>query len=187
MPTLQSEKELEDYLYSVLGSNGSVNEEFRGVPFRQTNLEGYGIIDLMAISHAPGQSIPDLEINIIELKKNEIDLTAIGQICRYKKGVERAIKNLPDRTVKKFNFIIRGYLIGTEFTSGDVCYVADNLSWLVCIFYKLNISTGISLETDSGDWYSTSENFNSIAGLFKSYVQDFILPEYKQLLKYCEP
>ena len=189
MPII-TEKELEDYLFDW-SPNGPDEDEY-GHPlgldheniFRQVNIKGYGIIDLLSVSIAcEGELMPSITIDIIELKKGAIDYNAFGQICRYKIALERFIDEL--RLVKGHKYFkdieIRGILVGDNINlNGDLCYAIESTSWLSLYTYELDLKEGISFGLASG-WYSKKEDFSD---LYRRVKDDFIssyIAEYTSL------
>lgn len=183
MPQLLNEAELEEYLFGVLSEYGIISEEICGTPFRQVTFKGYGTADLIVLSTDLGLSAPKLIISIIELKKNEIDLTAVGQICRYRKAILRLIEK-NQRIHRHFEDIdIRGYLIGSVLGSGDVCYLIESIEWLTTIIYSISLETGLELQTVLNGWHAPDEDFLDIEARFIGYVHKQIIPSYHSLLR----
>ena len=171
-----SEKELEDYLFSHNGENAGIPAE--GILLRQVNIEGYGVMDLLHIEFSPDvDGMPNVYIKIIELKKDVIDSNAIGQICRYKKGVERAFELFSKgKHGKHFKRVeIEGMLLGRSINdNNDVGHTIDAIDWLTCKTYSLSIVNGIEFE-DHANWYRVLEDFSSfMATLVSSSKSDYI-------------
>lgn len=184
MPDLSSEKELEDYLYSIDMKDCEDHPAgCEGKCFRQVEIAGCGIIDLLYIdvvldydNQPPNKAFPCFSVKIVELKRGAIDFNAVGQISRYKVSLERYIKNRTN-TRRKLQFSISGILIGKEYDTGDVCFVVDSLEWLTCSFYKIDIKSGITFEHQQG-YHMARENYKNLDKLTKD-----LLPEYLSQLR----
>jgi len=189
MPTI-TEKELEDYLFDW--SPNSPYEEEEGHPlgidhgniFRQVNIKGYGVIDLLSVKiECEGELIPSIIIDIIELKKGVIDYNALGQISRYKVALEKFISELREEKGFKYfkNLEIRGILVGDNINlNGDLCYAIQSIPWLSLYTYDIGLREGISFELSYG-WSNNDENFSD---LYRRIKDDFIRPyiaEYTSL------
>jgi hypothetical protein len=173
-----SEKELEDYLFAL--KTGKNPLEIYGKCFRQVNLDGYGIIDLLYVEIEPSYSpnkheqYPDVTITIVELKKGLIDFTALGQLCRYKRGVERFLSIREKQRWSTYeNIKVKGILIGKDYASGDICFAIDQIKWVKCWHFDFNLKNGISFEESSG-WINTDENFKSLERLKESFFPKYI-------------
>lgn len=182
MANLSSERELEDYLFNL----GQTGEDFPlscyGKVFRQVSFPAYGIADLLYIDIEPGPT-PTVRITIVELKTNEIDLNAVGQICRYRKALSQYINHLfikhPKHTL---NIEIEGILVGRQYSSGDVCYVIDSVDWLRCYHYNLSLHDGIDFE-ESGGWYRGDESFEPLNNIAAEFVSEYLF-QYKEGRRY---
>ncbi|MCK5613372.1 hypothetical protein KAR91_66495 [Candidatus Pacearchaeota archaeon] len=179
MPQLKSENELEDYLY------GDSELECYGDCFRQVPIKGYGIIDLLYIhiDNDPAENRPLISITIVELKKDYIDLNALGQICRYKIALERFFEN----SKHNLRYEIKGVLVGSDYASGDICFTVDAIDWLSCYHYSISLTDGISFSYENG-WYRDDECFASLNKLAKSFLTQYKevcrdLIKYKKYIK----
>ena len=182
MPQLRTEEELEQYIFDSFGSDFDWGWFEGDVLLRQFCISGYGVADLVKVSVAPGyngrKNIPELNITVMELKKDEVKLDAVGQICRYRTGISRALDKMRNRNGNiLFTYEIEGILIGKEYDSGDVCYVVDNTDWLSTYTFDISLSDGISFSSDAG-WYSTKEKDSVV-------VNSEIFKEFKSMLRYC--
>lgn len=167
MAELKNEKELEDYIVELLEADEF--EYIDGKPFRQIAITGYGIIDILVVNAEhinPETTI--LHIYIIELKKGKIDLSALGQICRYRKGIINAINKNPE-VFGKYKFDINGYLIGSEIElNGDFCYVPENIDWLSILIYELSLSEGLTFHEDDMDYFCNQGDFTQFIKWFEN-------------------
>ncbi len=188
MVELRNERELEDYIYHEL-SNREISDEnicdfISGIPQRQFQITGYGVIDLITFDVSPGDHKPLLTIEIIELKKNEIDYNAIGQISRYKTAIERSIQSI-NKFYKHFEVEIKGFLIGSHIGNGDVRYVLDNMKWITTLSYELTLQEGISFQDHIG-WYRPDEDFTNIYSKLLDLFNERIGKNYKNWMSHCD-
>ena len=177
-----SEKELEDYLFSLKINRNPLLVD--GKCFRQVNLGGYGIIDLLYIDIksecAPPEypQYPYVTITVVELKKGSIDFSSLGQICRYKRGLERFLSQQINKRYHITSRIkVEGVLVGSDYANGDICYTIDQINWLECWHYNLDLKEGIELEHSTG-WYRDDEDFKSLFRLKEAFF-----PRYLRLFK----
>lgn len=174
MPSLIDEKELESHLCELHASNCW---PFRDVDFlmRQLKLKGYGVADLVSVSilRDNNYSVPIVSVIIYELKKGDIDLNAVGQISRYRTAIIRMLKpNCGGDSNRKYYFEVNGVLIGGGYTGGDVCYAVDNIDWLRCYHFDIDLFEGMEFHLSEG-WYSTEENTSKIPN-FRLFVRKFV-------------
>lgn len=90
----------------------------RGIYYRQMNLVGAGIMDIVGIQIGKdihdGVSYPFLRVRIYELKQHQITCNDVGQLCRYIDSVEvnsekiKAHFNVPEN----YTIQVSGALIG---------------------------------------------------------------------------
>ena len=180
MPEIKiTEKELEDFIFAEQENP----IEVYGKPFRQVNITGYGLIDLLYIDISEidldrnNKIRPYIKITIVELKKDKIDLNALGQICRYKTAIERYLRE--NNQFDQHGYItIEGVLVGNGYASGDICYAVDQMEWLHCWHYKIDLKKGISLDPSHG-WLNSGEDFKGLARL-KSEITKEYLSAYKE-------
>ena len=177
MANLNSEKELEDYLFGL-----EQDEDFplpcSGKVFRQVSFPTYGIADLLYIDMEPAPT-PTVRISIVELKVNEIDLNAIGQICRYRQALHRYINHLFKKHPEHKKAIkCKGILVGKEYANGDICYVVDSIPWLSCYHYDLSLRNGIDFVQSEG-WYREDESFEPLNRITTEFASEYIT-QYKE-------
>ena len=179
--TLESEKELEDFLHLSLDEHLEINS---GDVYRQVNIPGYGVVDLLSVNIGGDwdeRCRPLIAVTIIELKKGDIDFNALGQICRYKVAIERFF----EKSKHYYNVEVRGILVGSGYTSGDICYAVDSIDWLSCSHFSMDLASGITFEDSSG-WYSTDENFKKLIEISQDILPEYI-NAYKCFWRNCKP
>lgn len=120
--------------------------------FRQYNLGSYGIIDLVGISATTQFGYLEVFVTIYELKKDEIGMSALGQICRYKKAFE---DHFQDAGISQFE--VRTVLIGSQIeASSNFVYVASQIDLLHCYTYEIGIKGLSFTEHELSDFHPGS-------------------------------
>lgn len=129
------EKSLEDIIFET--PNEFLRQRglpIKGKKFRQVRIGNYGIADIITIERRPhffkcqGQDMIEyfLTITIYELKKDTIDIQALGQGCRYIKGIDEWFEHSNKFQHDNIDFSV--CLIGSKVSlNGDFVYVADLL------------------------------------------------------------
>lgn len=159
MPVLENEKELENYLLSLPLDDEHplagiwVND--LSTIMSQVKIGNYGIIDLLILSFNTSTDTPKptLEITIVELKKGEIDFNAFGQVCRYKRGMERLLE---EHNMTR-NVDLNAVLVGRKYAGGDICYAINHCEWLEVYLYDLSLKEGLSFARDWKGWKEVNE------------------------------
>lgn len=120
------EKDLEDIIWESdkeeLAERGFI---IYGKLFRQLKIGNYGIADLVSINRGVEGLKNALNINVIELKKDSIGISAFLQAVNYVKGIDSYLK------FRKFShpYFFNITLIGSEIdTSGSFCFIQDLFS-----------------------------------------------------------
>lgn len=94
----------------------------KGKPKRQLRIGSYGIADLVYFNRVSTGINPHLEINVVELKKDKIGISALLQAVGYCRGIDRYLQKRDFSSDYYFNII----LIGREVdTSGNLVYLTD--------------------------------------------------------------
>lgn len=190
MAIVDNEKELEDYLYNEAKINdGKWSDYFTdGKIFRQVNITGYGIIDLLYVDfEIPEQDFdyPEVRITIIELKKGQIGYKALEQIARYRTAVERYLNALNEKNPKKFTYTVNGFLVGNEIDiHSDFVYLLNNIEWLTALTYFISFDEGLILSEPQRGWYDKRENFDSLKVQLTETMPAF-LKSYKMWSSYA--
>jgi hypothetical protein len=144
MPTID-EKELEDYLMEP--GNLQRLELFEEMDYaqRQVNLGAYGIADIISIQ--PG--IPEVHdadycITVIELKRDDINVSTLMQACRYLGAIKQFIEGFHKGKYVRFETKI--VLVGRNINVNDWTYLGHQFSNVAIWTYSLDLETGISFE-----------------------------------------
>ena len=93
----------------------------------------------------------EVTLTIIEIKKGKINLQALGQISRYKVGLEDFLSTLPRKRKKLIK--IDCVLLGFKYADDDAWAVVKNCSWIDVIFYDISFS-GITFEAHNGFYFN---------------------------------
>lgn len=147
--------------------------ELKGKMFRQVNLLDYGIIDLMVVElvrSASGKS-KYINIEILELKKDAIDVTAVMQAYRYVTGIQNLF--LYEYDLENHMTEISVSVIGNTFNSnGDFPFFVNNKSYDLNLYtYSLDFEHGLRFDQVSTNWRKTNAR---PVKLERSIVKDLI-------------
>ncbi|SMF41158.1 hypothetical protein [Desulfovibrio gilichinskyi] len=106
MVTVESEKEVEEYLCSFL------EKEIRLSVLQQPNLGSYGIADIIAWTVINEDDSRTLLAHVIEVKKGKAGVEGLAQLCRYMKAVELSLNELKNENFCTLNnVLVQGMLI----------------------------------------------------------------------------
>lgn len=155
------EKDLEDIIYenaNTVEGRKLLEErglEFSGHTYRQVSMGKYGIADLVNI-HAysdrirKGHSAHYLDVNVIELKKDIINIDTLLQAVGYKKAVEEYFDNYCSKAWDVLD--VKVTLIGKKIEiESNFVFLLDELDWLHAYTYSYSIN-GLHFEERYG-WY----------------------------------
>lgn len=168
------EKNLEDIVFET--PNHLLKERglpIRGKKFRQVKIGNYGIADLITLNRQTyvrdNNVFQTLYVTIYELKKDLVDIGAMMQAFRYRKGIECYFdeRNIfQDIDGIEYHTI----LIGKEINlNNDFAYTIDAVNELTVYTYLYSFN-GISFKDEYG--YSlTNPNFGNIRKS-KSIIRD---------------
>lgn len=181
------EKNLEDIIYE----NANTKEgrkllkerglDLCGRTYRQVSMGKYGIADLVNI-HAfsdrirKGFSAHYLYVNIIELKKDIVNIDTLLQAVGYKKAVDEYLEGYCAKTWEDYEVSIT--LIGQKLeTDSNFVFLLNELDWLHAYTYSYSINV-LNFEERYG-WYKPnaldgntvsklkSPKINEIADIFR--------------------
>ena len=155
-----NEAELERILLSYQKESGKcfVTGSYVDFLYQQLGIGQYGIIDLLGVRVLADPAAIFININIYELKINNIKLKDVAQISRYYQGIIEYLENaysVPevcvnnDLCVRRHNKLqgkrcrievdVRGILIGRAYDlPGYVCFLVDSIPWLDCYHYSID-------------------------------------------------
>jgi hypothetical protein len=151
------EKNLEEIIYRHhfrMGERGL--HIFGNIMLRQVNFPGYGIADLIAIKYDV-DTPKTIHFEIIELKKDLIDATALMQACRY----ETAIQHLLRFKYPKLIYTTKITLIGKKIESkGDFVFLLNNCTNVNVYTYDYSFD-GIKFIKDTKNWVIVDADFRT--------------------------
>lgn len=152
------EKDLEQIIFET--ENDLLNErglDISGFKKRQIKIGNYGIADLVTIQKTYdyyNKVIPELNITIFELKKNEISINTFLQAIRYLKG----IKSFLNKRKSYYNVNYKIVLIGDSIDkNSDFIFLTDLID-------SNRYGTSFSLEFYTYDFDFNGITFNSQSG-----------------------
>jgi hypothetical protein len=114
----------------------------------------YGIADLVTLSRFTQHSV---FIEVIELKRGEVNIDTYIQANRYLSGIKRYI----ERFHPKLRVVYSTTIIGRSINLGDWVYLIDDAPNLKVITYKYDID-GISFSSHS-KYFLKDEGFSKSA------------------------
>jgi hypothetical protein len=177
-----SEKDIETLIYRELSERNydsdiweSLINEHRheGILWvkRQVNMGAYGIADIVFASRIPsgiGHSRDLLHVEVVELKKNLVDIRTLIQAERYRRCVYRFIQKKHPRMI----FKVSSTLIGSGLnTSSDWLYLTDTMPDTRVFTFRHYVD-GISLESHE-DFASPKEKLPESKQSFINTHYDF--------------
>jgi hypothetical protein len=178
------EKDLEDIIWEAYEENPDILKHrglyLYGTAFRQLNLGSYGIADIVTAyvvknkgRYPNGNTYTErvITINVIELKKDLINVDTFLQAAGYCKGIQRFIEEFyPDFNFDiKFEITLIGKKVDLE---SNFCYLPDvyNVSILT---YHADIVNGFKFQKHN-DYKMTGESQFSISRSDKIKVNQII-------------
>lgn len=139
--------------------------DIRGKLFRQVNIGGYGIADLISVEIERDRWGYDVIVTIYELKKEQINVDTLTQACRYRQGIQRFVNARYGDAIEDFYLTINITLIGkTVETQSDFVFLLNrciddcNLSVYT---YKYDID-GLCFEEVCGEWHKAKEKLDAV-------------------------
>lgn len=132
----------------------------------QFDTKTYGIPDLVFVGFdfdldKDDNPIERARIHVVELKNEQIKLSHIAQIARYKTYFQRAFDG--KEVDLSFSLVVpKGVGAGDE-----VCWVINHLDEIDIYEFELNPSEGIEFRQTKG-WFRQEENFAPALGLIGS-------------------
>lgn len=179
------ERDIEDVIFDTLATDPNSDAlqirklPLSGIPFRQVNMPGYGVIDLLTFQYLPSQVLPEgrhlcgtLYINVVELKRGELTLDDLGQLANYMSGVRRWVSDIRlDATA----IITQGYLIGRSVPRAKDNRRRDQL-WSMSpdhevYTYSFDLTTGFTFDRVTSP-PPAAESFRNLDNAFNDAVAD---------------
>lgn len=165
-----SEKEIEDFIILRLDNSSvcPVTDEQFELWFRQLNLGSYGIADIVKINTGPNG---DMDITVMEIKKEVIDVKTLTQVARYIQGIKVLFSDLmPDF---KGILSVYGEVVAPDISFNDDCvYLLNLLDDINAYVISCDMESGFSCEEDIGVWSKTEHKFpDSLAKIADDLTQ----------------
>lgn len=159
----ESEKELEDYIYSKLeNSYNPINGDDINWCARQVEIGPYGIIDLITIAFHPCEYHAGIDITIIEVKKEIITAKAFAQLARYMKGIRHYFESYEN----KVSYSVRGILVAPDIDKSDSSiYLINECEDISVYLSKMNLESGVEFEHQE-NWHVNDPDFIKFGTLF---------------------
>lgn len=165
-----SEQFIEDYVWSKLQNEGvcPVTDHITELAFRQKEIYGYGVTDIIKIDLCPSGMI---YIKILELKNQPLKPDHIAQLCRYMEGVKRIANRYIRRSKEKLYIDVSGELAGPfDSSRNDVVWLAQNLDNITLFDLSIDVEKGFRSDAIGSGWYRESENLTGYKDEVKQIV-----------------
>lgn len=141
------EKDLEDMLFEYLDDfDVLIPKGFEHGcqrKYRQVNLGSYGIADIIGVSEFNQPNNKLIEINIYELKKEEISVGTFLQALKYAKALSILFEKSNPKDSIEYNIILVGKVLKTN---SDFIYLTDFYENLHLYTYNFDFHDGITFE-----------------------------------------
>ncbi len=187
------EKDLEILIFEASKTlDGREQLRKRGLDFifnplhRQVDLGAYGILDLLQVQYETFGKQPKISIDVIELKKDEINVETFLQAIRYCTGIREYIKSRYDDADISFNIHLIGKVLETK---SNFCFLTDWIDYqgfdLIFYEYKASLEVGFYFETKSG-YHAKGRNDGKMElflDLIESYQKETISKYVDELNK----
>lgn len=148
------EKDLEEIIYeSDLDKLKERGLPLKGICKRQLRIGNYGIADLVYFDI--DRENKWLDINIVEIKKDNISLSAFMQLVRYKKGIQSYLNKRDTDFFIRFEYTLIGRDIDR---SSDLVYLPDLVPSLGIYTFDYDFD-GIKFQRHN-NYVLTDEGFN---------------------------
>lgn len=168
------EKEIEQLIWSAIQEEKFDLLWEKGLPlesqakyYRQLNLGSYGILDIASIlinkiDYPQGLTHYEVWINIIELKKNQVNMDTFKQVLAYARYAQLIFEEYESRFPNKdFRLKLKLSLIGkTIDDKSHFCFLSSIFSNVNIYTYELDFSKGLTF--NSHDSYSLSGGHSPI-------------------------
>jgi len=154
-----SEQFIEDYVESRITNNAScpVSGLDVDVHFRQLEIKGYGVADLVKIEYSENH----IEVTILELKNRQLKESDISQLSRYMRGMERLLTKY-QRKLKGFSFGVCGELAGPfDVQATDFVFIIGRLEGVTIYRLELSLDQGFKSTEIGSDWFNHGEDWKA--------------------------
>lgn len=138
--------------------------------FRQLNLSPYGIADLVNIRYCNTENT--FFIQVIELKKEKIDLAAYAQAKRYQTALKSVVEKANDRCFIDTKIEFTSILIGRTLDyANDFVFVINSDPTCQVYTYSYGVN-GISFEKIGKGWIKEAEESSSVLPALSATLYD---------------
>lgn len=158
MVTVESEREIESYLFDILSEKPSTTV------LRQIRLGEYGIADLVALTATRHNNRTTLNAHVIEIKKDRADIGGLIQLCRYKKAIEINLTSAKSEYQLIFdNIYVWGVLFCKKIVDKDnLGFILAHMQNMYVYQYAITLRKGLRMKMWPG-WVKgiNYSNFNT--------------------------
>lgn len=162
-----SEKTIEDFVFSRLSAGDvcPISNEIVTRAFRQYEIKGYGVTDIVKVLVCPG----GIEIKILELKNETLKEAHLGQLSRYMRGAERVAKKYRRFLPASWEITVSGELAGPfEPDSNNLVYMLQHLQEDITVWsIALDMESGFQSKEVGRGWFSRNECRRQHSGLVR--------------------
>lgn len=154
-----NERAIEEYVYrSVMdGKDCPITATHPNAVFRQYEIKGYGITDLVYLNIYPGM----VRVQIVELKNETLKESHLSQLKRYMVGMRRYLWRHNDLAEKAgWEIDVHGVLAGPfEADRNDLVYLYDGMEDVEIFGLSLSMEDGFLVrEISNSGWRSRGED-----------------------------
>lgn len=157
--------------------------------YRQVDLGNYGVLDMLQIKHTRLGAIHSIQIDLFELKKDEINIDTFLQAIRYCAGIKKYIECAGNTTNISFNV----HLIGKNVEKkSSFCFLANLLESdrinLYLYEYKASLEYGFYFELQSGFYFDNDNEKckNNLLEIINNSYSEYFSKYYSSISKYFE-
>lgn len=148
------EKEIEDLIYEGICFQPALMRQ-KGLPvyhnttyLRQFNLGSYGVADIIGFNISRKEAgYRSILFNVIEIKKDEINLDTLSQAVRYCRALRRLVGCRLRNTNADFGITLIGKKVDTN---GDFVFYEDIFDVVRLFTYEIDFNKGIIFKEQTG-------------------------------------
>lgn len=134
-----------------------------GAHYRQFNLPGCGVADIVSFCPYVEKGVCYLRINIYELKRGHVDAKCLTQIIRYMSYLTECAPGIAQKFTNGAEIIVHGHLVGATFDPEVLAFEnAFPHAWITLIKYEISLSQGITFSFPKHKYYNPAYQIDDI-------------------------
>lgn len=152
-----TESFIESYVDKKIEGTGQcpVCDEMVDVHFRQLEIKGYGVSDIVKVQWA-GEI---LDVTVLELKNRQLKESDVSQLCRYITGLKRLLAAYR-RKIPTFKYSVTGQLAGPfEVQQSDFVYLVNEMGSIEFYSLEFCLDSGFVSNPISRGWFNSGEDW----------------------------